>query len=210
MSPMDVLLETVCDGLAGPGYAVVPRALPPELCEAARAEIEAARSEGKFRAAVVGRADGRRLESEVRRDGILWFEPDALTPVQGRIWSFLDEMRAGLNRTLQLGLWDLEGHYAIYPPGAFYRRHLDRFPDAGAVPDGTPKRTVSAVLYFNPGWNASDGGLLALDLPEGRVEVAPEAGTAVFFLSDRIAHEVTESTRERMSFAGWFRRRQRT
>ena len=39
-------------------------------------------------------------------------------------------MRNGvLNRDLFLGLEDFESHFAMYPPGAFYLKHVDRFRD---------------------------------------------------------------------------------
>jgi len=109
-------------------------------------------------------------------------------------------VRETLNSELFLGLWDWEGHYAVYPPGAFYKTHLDRF-------QNDSKRTVSMVLFFNSEWSVDDGGILRLDLPSESVRVAPRPGTAVFFLSDKIPHEVLETKRDRYSFAGWCRTR---
>src|SRR5690554_1726629 len=75
-------------------------------------------------------------------------------------------LRLILNRTLLLGLDNYETHYALYPPGAGYSRHLDRFKD-------NPLRTVSVVLYLNSQWQPGDGGELRLHLPEGSVDGAP-------------------------------------
>jgi SM-20-related protein len=64
------------------------------------------------------------------------------------------------------------------------------------------------VLYLNELWPAEQGGQLRLYLDEERtMEIMPRGGTLVAFLSDRFEHEVLPATRERLSLAGWFRRR---
>jgi SM-20-related protein len=121
--------------------------------------------------------------------------------VEQRLLYALDALRLGANRALQLGLFELEAHYAIYPPGAGYAQHVDRFRDDDA-------RVLSLVLYLNAGWHADEGGALRLMTTDGgRIEVAPHGGTLVTFLADRFPHEVRAATRERISIAGWFRRR---
>jgi len=86
----------------------------------------------------------------------------------------------------------------LYPAGAVYIRHRDRLRDDGG-------RLVSFVGYLNPGWTLEDGGALRLYLDAGSVDVVPEDGTAVCFLSD-IEHEVLLATRARLSIAAWLRR----
>ena len=112
-----------------------------------------------------------------------------------------DELRQALNQAFYLGLADYESHFAHYPPGAFYQKHLDRFRD-------DDRRTVSAVLYLNDDWQADQGGALRL-YPDGGepLDVLPEAGTLVLFMSADLPHEVLPATRERLSLTGWFRRR---
>ena len=69
-------------------------------------------------------------------------------------------LRDALNRRLLLGLHELEAHYALYPAGAHYDRHRDRFRDDDA-------RVLSAVLYLNRDWTEADAGALRLYLPDG-------------------------------------------
>jgi SM-20-related protein len=89
----------------------------------------------------------------------------------------------------------------LYPAGAIYARHRDRFRDDDA-------RVISCVLYLNEGWQASDGGALRIHMPEGGWrDVIPLAGTLVVFLSERFVHEVLAATRSRLALTGWFRRR---
>lgn len=113
----------------------------------------------------------------------------------------MDGLRQAINQGLFLGLEDFECHFALYPPGAFYKRHLDRFRD-------DDRRMVSAVLYLNEGWQPEDGGQLRMFLDGDREhDVQPRAGTLVVFLSGDVPHEVLPAGRERLSLTGWFRRR---
>ncbi|WP_257385364.1 2OG-Fe(II) oxygenase, partial [Tahibacter caeni] len=150
--------------------------------------------------AATGRDSGRRLSS-LRGDRTRWFEPDALSPPQAAYWQAMDDLRRGLNERLLLGLETLEAHYALYPPGAGYARHRDRFRDDDA-------RVLSSVCYLNADWNDGDGGALRLHLADRVHDVAPRGGTLALFLSAEIEHEVLPAARERLSIAGWFRRRE--
>ena len=109
-----------------------------------------------------------------------------------------------MNRELALGLFALEAHLALYPVGARYGCHLDRFQD-------DDHRVISVSLYLNSDWGAEDGGALRLYLGEPESEpyedVLPTAGTLVCFLSGKFHHEVLPSRRERLSVTGWFTRR---
>jgi len=114
-----------------------------------------------------------------------------------------EQLRLTLNRTLQLGLFEFESHFARYSEGASYARHLDQF-------RGDSHRKLSCVLYLNENWTAQDGGELRFylngDGPEFE-DVLPQGGRLVVFLSGQFAHEVLPATRERMSIAGWFKTR---
>ncbi len=107
-----------------------------------------------------------------------------------------------INASLFLGLEDFEGHFALYPPGAYYQKHVDRFRDDDA-------RTVSAVLYLNRDWSVEQGGELRMYFPDERtLDLPPLAGRLVVFLSGEFPeHEVLPASRERLSLTGWFRRR---
>ncbi|MGC8854308.1 MAG: 2OG-Fe(II) oxygenase [Halothiobacillaceae bacterium] len=193
------LWSAVIEGLAGPGYAVVPKAFPPEVVEAVRAEALARRD--RFRPAGIGNQAMR--VSAVRGDAIDWLEWGEGGAVMQPFWQAMEAMREALNRELYLGLRELECHFALYPPGGGYQRHYDN-------PQGRSARTVTVLLYLNPGWRPEHGGMLRIFDPqdERRVlcEVLPEAGTFVTFLSERFPHEVLVAHRERLSLTGWWRR----
>jgi SM-20-related protein len=194
----------VADALAGRGYGLVPSFLSDATIAALRGAAIARHEAGAFRAARVGRADRATRAPGLRGDAILWLEPDDAEPAVGAALAALHALRATLNRELYLGLEALEAHFAVYPPGASYGVHVDRFRDDDA-------RAVSVVLYLNDAWTAEDGGALRLHLeragePQYR-DVAPEGGTLAVFLADRFPHEVLPARRARYSLTGWFRRR---
>lgn len=195
----EALWNTVVDGLAGPGYAVVPGAFPPAMVEAVRAEALARRE--NFRPAGIGN-QAMRVQA-VRGDTIDWLEWGEGGAAMQSFWQAMEAMREAVNRHLYLGLRELECHFALYPPGGGYQRHYDN-------PQGRSARTVTILLYLNPGWRPEHGGQLHLYDPqdESRLlcEVQPEAGTFVAFLSERFPHEVLLARRERMSLTGWWRR----
>ena len=113
-------------------------------------------------------------------------------------------MREAINAAGYLGLYEFEGHFAFYPPGAFYMRHLDQFRDQG-------ERLVSVVLYLNDNWSPEEGGELCLydseTAQEPRVTIMPQGGSLVCLLSEQTPHEVKPARRGRWTLTGWFRRR---
>jgi SM-20-related protein len=103
-----------------------------------------------------------------------------------------------LNRESFLGLLELELHYAAYPPGAGYARHVDQ-------PRGKATRKVSLVLYLNRDWSPDAGGELRIfGAEESSRDVQPLAGRLVCFLTAGQEHCVRAATRERLSLTGWF------
>ena len=190
-------IKEIADAIERSGYVVVQNFVAGDICSALAGECRAS----PLQAAAIGRAAARRERSEIRGDRTHWFEPNALTDAQTPYWRAMDALRIELNRNLLLGLEELEAHYALYPVGTRYARHRDRFRDDDA-------RVLSSVLYLNPDWREAEGGQLRLYIPQNsHVDIFPQAGTLVLFLSAEFEHEVLPATRERLSIAGWFRRR---
>jgi len=198
---LDCLDEQLANGLCEQGWVVVPGFLQPHEVTALRIELIERSLRAELTPAGVGQGDAHQMDRSVRRDRTCWLEGD--TPAQQEFLLRMERLRLAINRRLFLGLFDLEAHFAHYPPGAFYRRHRDAFRDSDA-------RVVSAVCYLNDGWQAGDGGELVIwPQPRSRTVVAsvpPAAGTLVCFLSEQVPHEVLPTRRDRYSIAGWFRR----
>jgi SM-20-related protein len=200
MMPQTDAWDMTATALGERGWQVWPDFLPPAAIAALAADCRARDAAGELGDATTGRA-ALRTASTLRGDRTRWFDDTTLSAAQAAYWSAMQALRQALNRRLLLGMETLEAHYALYPPGAGYARHRDRFRDSDA-------RVLSSVLYLNRDWNADDGGALRLHLPNGPHDIAPIGGTLVLFLSADIEHEVLPSTRERLSIAGWFRRRE--
>lgn len=195
----------VLEALAQRGWGVFPGFVPPSETAALAAECRELWQNGCFRHAGIGRGESLHFKPEVRNDKVLWLDAEQTTPAQARWLGALDELRRAINEKLYLGLFEFEGHFAVYPPGSFYRKHSDQFRGIGL-------RTVTTILYLNENWQPEEGGQLRIyldgDSAEPHVDVLPEAGTLVCFLSADYLHEVLPATRERMSVTGWFRRRE--
>ena len=190
----------ICEAIEERGWAVDPAFLPERAIGALRSEARRRDAAGEFRAAGIGRGTTRVERPDIRGDRILWFDDGARCAAEAALLQALAALQAVLNRALFLGLDSFEGHYALYPPGAFYRRHRDRFRDDDA-------RVISCALYLNEDWSAADGGALRMYLPEGVHDILPAGGTLVCFVAERFEHEVLPSVRERLAVSGWFRRR---
>lgn len=203
----DPAVPAIVAALAERGWCVDEAFLSAEEVARLAAESRALWEEGAFRQAGVGVGAERRFRPEIRRDQVLWLTDEEATPAQRRYFERVETLRRALNGALYLGLFDFEAHLTVYPPGAFYRRHLDRFRAVAA-------RTVSLILYLNQEWPEGVGGELRLYLDEGdeagggpHVDVPPRGGTLVAFLSDRFHHEVLPASRERLSLTGWLKTR---
>jgi SM-20-related protein len=155
---------------------------------------------GGFAPARVGRLGAERRREQIRGDFTCWLNAPLL-PAEHLLMQRMEELRLQLNRDALLGLFELELHYARYPAGAAYGRHVDQ-------PQGSTQRKLSLVLYLNSGWQCSDGGVLRIHAAEnGFVDVEPIAGRLVCFLTPGREHEVLQARRERLSISGWFRGR---
>lgn len=197
--------DAVTAALVEKGWGVFPNFIGADEVAAIREECQALRRMGGFRHAGVGTGAGLKVRPEIRTDQVLWLDPSLATPAQARWLGHIERLRQAINRDLYLGLFEWEGHFAVYPPGSYYKRHLDQFQGIGL-------RTVTAILYLNDGWQPEDGGQLRLYLDKGDdspyLDVLPEAGTLVSFLSAEYLHEVLPARRDRMAVTGWYRRRE--
>ena len=196
--------EAILEALEARGWCVLPDFIPGadigKLRRHARGQLEA----DAFRPAGIGSGEAHAMNSGRRSDLINWIDPQD-AHLRRLCGARLEALRLAINARLYLGLFDLESHFAVYPPGAFYEKHLDQFRHGG-------RRKLTIVLYLNREWTGDDGGQLLLytngdDDPQP-VEVLPRGGTLVCFLSEQFPHEVLPSRRERLSLTGWFRTRE--
>lgn len=192
--------STIIDDVATRGWSLQSAFLSSDVTRQLADECRRRYAEGALAPAGVGRGEEQAVREGIRGDHIHWLE-EGQAAVCDAYLTLMDELRQALNRELFLGLEEFECHFALYPPGAFYQTHLDRFRDDDS-------RCVSAVLYLNPDWRAADGGELRMYLADGSsLDIPPLAGNLVVFLSGSFPHEVLVTQTDRLSLTGWFRRR---
>lgn len=189
--------DPITDKLADVGYAIIPDFIPPAEAQALYGYTQSL-DQGLWHLAGVGREKHHTVNTHVRSDEICWLAGRAQEEID---WH--DRMHAlqlHLNRTLFMGLFDYECHFARYAPGSRYQKHLDAF-------KGRSNRVLSTIAYLNPVWLQDNGGELVIYNDKGQVleTVLPKQGTFVVFLSDRFVHEVKVGNRNRFSLTGWFR-----
>jgi SM-20-related protein len=191
---MNLLFDSIATGLAEQDFAITDQFLSQPEVEAIVALPEFQADRTSFKKAGISKQV--QVKEEIRGDYIQWLDkataPGAVTVYLKR----LDDLIRYLNRNLFLSLKDVEAHFTVYPPGTFYKRHLDQFKQ-------DDHRKLSVICYLNNDWKPEHGGELRLYLPGRTRDVLPEAGRLVCFRSDRIEHEVLPATRERLSITGW-------
>ncbi|WP_430612803.1 2OG-Fe(II) oxygenase [Flavobacterium sp. JP2137] len=159
-----------------------------------------------FKKAAIGKSFNEQIAKEVRGDFILWMDEGEADQVEQLFFDKIHHLIDYLNRTCYLGICESEFHYARYPEGTFYQRHLDVF-------QNDDRRTLSLVFYLNDeNWQADYGGELALFLAaengvESELKIQPLAGRMAIFDSKTIEHEVKRVKQQRYSITGWLKTR---
>ena len=200
---MEDLLDHISQEIYNNSYVVVDDFVDEGFRKALLKEQIDLLNQGQFTKAAIGKGDQRQVRTETRSDEVLWMDSTALSPLQAIFWEKVAEVQQVLNRRCFLGLKSFEGHFARYPIGSFYKRHLDQF-------HAVPHRIVTLILYLNESWTEADGGQLRMYFPQEdgseRVEdVLPLGGRLVVFLSEEIPHEVLPTQKDRISITGWLR-----
>ena len=200
---MEDLLDHISQEIYSNSYVVVDNFVDESFRMALLKEQTDLLNQGQFTKAAIGKGNQKQVRAEIRSDEVLWMDPTVLSPLQAIFWEKVAEVQQVLNRRCFLGLKSFEGHFARYPIGSFYKRHLDQF-------HAVPHRIVTLILYLNESWTEADGGQLRMYFPQEdgseRVEdVLPLGGRLVVFLSEEIPHEVLPTHKERISITGWLR-----
>jgi SM-20-related protein len=152
----------------------------------------------QMKAAGIGNNLSFRQNAGVRSDSIYWLDRNHNDKTENSFFDCMDAFVQYLNTSCYTGIMDYEFHYALYPQGSFYKRHLDQFKD-------NQKRAYSMIMYLNSEWNSEDGGELCIYHPDSTQIIEPIFGRCVFFKSSELEHEVLLSHKDRMSITGWLK-----
>ena len=148
-----------------------------------------------FSKAGIGAMDQYQVRKEIRGDYIKWLNPERDAPI-APFFERIGVMIQRLNRLCYLSLSGSEFHFAHYPRGTFYRRHLDQFQQRN-------NRLITVILYLNADWCEGDGGELKVYPDGGENTIRPIARRLVLMRSDLVEHEVLMTHRDRYSITGW-------
>ena len=196
----DSIINSIVDDLAYKGWTYRKNILPESFLKNLLNEAVSLWNEGEFNKAGIGRLNEFDVRPEIRSDKIFWLDENNSSPNQKLYFDFINELKDNINRNFFLSLKTFEAHFAGYPKGSFYKKHLDQF-------HTQQNRLISVILYLNFDWKEEYGGKLRIYLNRNDYEdILPEAGTLVCFRSDLIYHEVLPCSKERFSLTGWLRR----
>lgn len=178
------------------GWAELRDFIKPDVAFGIRTEIEQLQEQNGFKQASIGKNELKAIDTTQRGDFISWIDPTSVAPHTRLYLEQIESLKSELNYHFYLGIRDYECHYAHYPPGTFYKKHVDRHKTGS-------NRRVSTVLYLNPNWQPADGGeLLIYHSDHAPTRIEPLMGTLAIFLSE-LEHEVLATKRDRMSITGW-------
>ena len=199
------LYERIIEDIVAKKYAIVEDFFTAEDVHVLRQSLLNKHEENAFKKAAIGNRVNETVVKSIRGDIILWIDEDKTNVAEGLFFEKINDLVSYLNKTCFLGILRKEFHYALYPTGTFYKRHIDTF-------QNDDRRKLSFVCYLNEaGWLPENGGELVLYLDDHGKEmekiIYPLPGRVVIFESQIIEHEVKPVKTERLSITGWLKTR---
>ena len=196
------LFETIISDLINQKYSVVDDFFSSEEVVLLRESLLAKYEADKFKKSAIGNRVNEEIDKTVRGDFILWMDEKNANETENIFFNKINELVGYLNKTCFLGILYKEFHYAVYPKGTFYKRHLDTF-------QNDDRRKLSIVCYLNENnWLVENGGELTIYTENKELDILPLPGRVVIFESQILEHEVkVVKESERLSITGWLKTR---
>ncbi|MDX2304209.1 MAG: 2OG-Fe(II) oxygenase [Microscillaceae bacterium] len=183
------------DRLSDQHYVLIDQVIPDRTFAEIKTYYQSLLTQEEFAKAGIGTLQDFQIDKNIRGDWVYWLDRERDKPLTG-FFSLIDEWIARLNRYCYLSISDSEFHLAYYPPGTFYKRHLDQFREQN-------NRLISLVFYLNEKWQPGDGGELKIYQDDREILVEPLGNRLVLFKSDLVEHEVMMTYQGRESLTGW-------
>lgn len=196
------MFETIINDLLKQQYCVVNDFFSSEEVVLLRESLLAKYEADKFKKSAIGNRVNEEIDKTIRGDFILWMDENNANESEKIFFRKINELVNYLNKTCFLGILHREFHYAVYPKGTFYKRHLDTF-------QNDDRRKLSIVCYLNEDdWLPENGGELTIYTDKEELDILPLPGKVVIFESQILEHEVkVVKASERMSITGWLKTR---
>ncbi len=170
--------------------------IPNNLAIALKRNLEMLYEGNEFKNAGTGSEGTVTYNKLMRSDVIYWLDRSHGNKDENAFLDLVDQFVLYLNQTCYTGITGYEFHYALYPPGSYYKKHLDQFSNSS-------RRKYSMIMYLNNNWREGDGGELCVYHTHLKQNITPLQGRSVFFQSDNLQHEVLVTAKPRMSITGW-------
>src|SRR5690554_5662753 len=201
----DPLYETIINDLLQQHYSVIDNFFSEEEIVLLRASLLDKYHEDCFKRAAIGNKFDEQILDQIRGDFVFWIDEGSTSKAAQLFFKKVNAMVSYLNKTCFLGIFHKEFHYAVYPKGTFYKRHLDTF-------QNDDRRKLSLVCYLNDSnWKSENGGELVIypnDVTAEPIVIQPLPGRVVIFESQILEHEVKRVlATERYSITGWLKTR---
>ncbi len=201
------LYERIITDIASQKYSIVEDFFLKNEVQLLRQSLLQKHEEHAFKKAAIGNRLNETIQKAIRGDVILWIDETTANETEQLFFNKMNDLIHYLNTTCFLGILHKEFHYAIYPVGTFYKRHIDTF-------QNDDRRKLSFVCYLNEdGWLPENGGELTLYLNNSQDSeitektIYPLPGRVVIFESQIIEHEVKLVHKDRLSITGWLKTR---
>lgn len=193
--------ELIIDDVVNQQYAVMDNFFTTAEVDVLKKGLLDAFETNQFKKSAIGNRADEKVMDAIRGDYIFWLDEQETSPAAQLFFAKINEFIAYINATCYLGINEKEFHYAVYPEGTFYKRHLDVF-------QNDKRRRLSLVCYLNDeNWLPEYGGELVIYKESGDVVVYPEKGRVVIFDSQTLEHEVKPVQQKRYSITGWLKTR---
>ena len=199
------LYEQIIQDILEKKYSIIDNFFDTAEVDILRENLLEKYEEDNFKKAAIGNKTSEVVERSIRGDFILWINEAEAGKAEKTYFNKINSLVEYLNRTCFMGILTKEFHYAVYPEGTFYKRHLDTFQNDG-------RRKLSMVCYLNnEDWKPENGGELAIYTQEGgeekQIDIFPFPGRVVIFESQELEHEVKPVKVPRLSITGWLKTR---
>lgn len=194
-------INPLLDQLCTEKFAIIDNFLAEEAYVALLQFMHSLNNNVDFREAHIGNQRSMTRNTTIRSDKTLWIddaleENSVMQPYLSAIYTLIKIF----NQHLFTNLKGWEGHFAIYKPGDFYRKHVDQFRT-------NKDRQLSCLYYLNDPWEIENGGELVLynDSDEVLSRILPKGNRFVCFRSE-LPHEVLPCfLRNRYSISAWLK-----
>ena len=134
--------EQIIEDLLEKQYSIVDDFFQTEEIDRLRTSLLAKYEEDQFKKSAIGNRTNELIEKAIRGDFILWMNEVEAGETEKIFFNKINNLVDYLNKTCFMGILHKEFHYAVYPKGTFYKRHLDTF-------QNDSRRKLSIVSYLN-------------------------------------------------------------